>query len=129
MNSIRYFGYGPYESYVDKHHACVKHMYDSTVKAQHEDYIRRQENGSHWNCDYLRLTGPLGGFEISGDEFRTSPTLIHFIKTYGSEAASNSCSNLKVVNIPDNATDWRIEEYDGLESIIYVVDGKMYDLY
>ena len=69
MNSIRYFGYGPYESYVDKHHACVKHMYDSTVKAQHEDYIRPQENGSHWNCDYLRLTGSLGGFEISGDEF------------------------------------------------------------
>jgi hypothetical protein len=67
--------------------------------------------------------------EISGDEFRTSPTLINFIKTYGSEAASDSYANLKVVNIPDNATDWRIEEYDGLESIIYVVDGKMYDLY
>ena len=69
MDLISYFGYGPYESYVDKHRASVKHMHVSTVKAQHEDYIRPQENGSHWNCDYPRLSGPLGGFEILGDEF------------------------------------------------------------
>ena len=69
MDVISYFGYGPYESYVDKHRASVKHMYVSTVASQHEDYIRPQENGSHWNCDYLRLSGPLGGFEVIGDEF------------------------------------------------------------
>ena len=69
MDMISYFGFGPYESYVDKHRASVKHMYVSTVEAQHEDYIRPQENGSHWNCDYLRLSGPLGGFEVFGDEF------------------------------------------------------------
>ena len=69
MDMISYFGFGPYESYVDKHRASVKHMYVSTVEAQHEDYIRPQENGSHWNCDYLRLSGALGGFEVFGDEF------------------------------------------------------------
>ena len=69
MNNLDYFGFGPYESYVDKHRADVKHMYRSTVESQHEDYIRPQENGSHWNCDYLRLSGPLGGFEVYGDEF------------------------------------------------------------
>ena len=69
MDVIDYFGYGPYESYVDKHRASVKHMYSSTVDAQYVDYIRPQENGSHWNCDYLRVSGPLGGFEVQGDEF------------------------------------------------------------
>ena len=69
MDLISYFGYGPYESYVDKHRASIKHLYCSTVQAQHEDYIRPQENGSHWNCDYLRLSGALGGLEIYGDEF------------------------------------------------------------
>ncbi|MGX8706298.1 MAG: glycoside hydrolase family 2 TIM barrel-domain containing protein, partial [bacterium] len=69
MDSLSYFGFGPYESYVDKHRASVKHMYTSTVEAQHEDYIRPQENGSHWNCDYLKVSGPLGGFEVFGDEF------------------------------------------------------------
>ena len=69
VQDVRYFGYGPYESYKDKHRASVKHLFDSTVRAQHEDYIRPQENGSHWNCDYVRLTGPLGGLEITGEEF------------------------------------------------------------
>ena len=69
MDILNYFGYGPYESYVDKHRASVKHLYCSTVQAQHEDYVRPQENGSHWNCDYLRLSGPLGGLEVFGDEF------------------------------------------------------------
>ena len=35
----------------------------------HEDYIRPQENGSRWNCNYVRLTGTLGGFDVLGDEF------------------------------------------------------------
>ena len=30
------------------------------------------------------------------------------------------------VEIPDNATDWIIENYDGLEWVTYVVDGKIY---
>ena len=69
IDTISYFGYGPYESYVDKHRASVKHMFHSKVQAEHEDYIRPQENGSHWNCDYLRLSGQLGGLEVLGDEF------------------------------------------------------------
>ena len=66
---VRYFGYGPYESYKDKHRASVKHLYDDTVDGMFEDYIRPQENGNRWNCDYVRLTGPLGGLEVTGEEF------------------------------------------------------------
>ena len=69
IEGVRYFGYGPYESYKDKHRASVKHLFEDTVAGMHEDYIRPQENGSRWNCDYVRLTGPLGGLEIVGEEF------------------------------------------------------------
>ena len=69
IEQVRYFGYGPYESYKDKHRASVKHLYDDTVSAMHEDYIRPQENGSRWNCDYVSLRGPLGGMDITGEEF------------------------------------------------------------
>lgn len=55
-----------------------------------------------------------------------SPELINLIEQYGSEKVSGSCAKLKVVEIPDNATDWEFDEYDGIESIIYVVDGKIY---
>lgn len=39
------------------------------------------------------------------------------------------CSELVVVNIPDNATDYMITDYDGYESIIYVIDGKIHRLF
>ena len=69
VRNVRYFGFGPYESYKDKHRASVKHLYDDTVEGMYEDYIRPQESGSRWNCDYVRLTGPLGGLEVTGEEF------------------------------------------------------------
>lgn len=60
---------------------------------------------------------------------RTDPELIYIIEKFGSEACSGDLSALKVVEIPDNTTDWELEEYDGSESIIYVVDGKIHHAY
>ena len=54
-----------------------------------------------------------------------SPEVIDLIERYGSEKVSGECAKLEVVEIPDDATDWEIEDYDGFESIIYVVDGKI----
>lgn len=39
---------------------------------------------------------------------------------------SGFCAELEVVEIPDEATDWEMNEYDGYESITYVVGGKLY---
>lgn len=33
---------------------------------------------------------------------------------------------LKVVEIPDNATDYAVLNYDGQEIVVFVVDGKLY---
>jgi hypothetical protein len=30
------------------------------------------------------------------------------------------------VAIPDEATDWELDEYDGFERVTYVVGGKLY---
>lgn len=38
-------------------------------------------------------------------------------------------AELILVDIPDNATDYTIIDYDGCESIIYVVDGKMHRIF
>jgi hypothetical protein len=38
---------------------------------------------------------------------------------------NNHIGDLVVVEIPDNATDWTIEEYDGLETVIYVLNGRI----
>ena len=46
---------GPQESYRDKHIAASHGLYRSAVKDLHEDYIMPQENGSHFDCDYVEL--------------------------------------------------------------------------
>ena len=35
---------------------AVMGFYRSSVDEMHEDYIRPQENGSHADCDYVKLT-------------------------------------------------------------------------
>jgi len=56
---------------------------------------------------------------------RTDARLISLIEEYGSELCSGSYAELEVVNIPDEATDWTIQEYDGNEDVLYVLDGKI----
>ena len=81
-----------------------------------------------------------GGFSISGEVAeamglrspygpveRTNPYFVEMVEK-NADAASGRCAKLKVVEIPDEATDWEIDEYDGLESITYVVDGKLYHI-
>ena len=57
---------------------------------------------------------------------RTDARLISLIEKYGSEVCSGMFADLEVVNIPDEATDWMMQEYDGSEDILYVLDGKIY---
>lgn len=55
---------------------------------------------------------------------RTDERLIKMVEE-DSKSASGPYSHLAVVEIPDNATDWELTEYDGLEGIIAVIDGKI----
>lgn len=58
MNRAAYYGYGPYESYIDKHRASYVGRFTSDVAQMHEDYLRPQENGSHYGCEYVSVSGP-----------------------------------------------------------------------
>ncbi|MBR1584209.1 MAG: beta-galactosidase, partial [Clostridia bacterium] len=112
MDQLQYFGYGPYESYVDKHRGTFRHLYDSTVAGEHEDYIRPQENGSHYDCDYLRLSGDGVALTVWGegfsfnassytqeeltekahnDELRPAGVTVLCVDGYMSGVGSNSC--------------------------------------
>lgn len=55
LSEASYYGMGPQESYRDKHRAASHGLYRSMVKDLHEDYIMPQENGSHFDCDYVEL--------------------------------------------------------------------------
>lgn len=66
------------------------------------------------------------GLESEYDDIeRTDPGLITLVEA-NPEGTSGYCAKLSVVEIPDTATDWELNEYDGFESITYVVDGKIH---
>lgn len=52
---------------------------------------------------------------------RTDRRLVEFI-----EARGGVWKDLRVVELPANATDFYIEEYDGLETVYAVIDGKLF---
>ncbi len=66
FDKVRYCGYGPYESYVDKHRASCYGRYQDDVARMHEDYLRPQENGSHFGCDYVELYGEDTSLTVAG---------------------------------------------------------------
>ena len=56
--SFTYIGYGPTESYCDKHIAAEYGMYSSTADTNYDrNYVRPQESGSHYACRYLAVDG------------------------------------------------------------------------
>lgn len=57
MENIEYYGMGPMESYIDKHRAASHSCYSAKVADMHEDYLFPQENGSHFDCSYVLVTG------------------------------------------------------------------------
>ncbi len=68
MTKVTYCGIGPEESYIDKRRAGYHGVFDTDVKAMHEDYIRPQENGSHFDCDYVILQGGKAALTVAGEE-------------------------------------------------------------
>ena len=66
------------------------------------------------------------GVKYTGDVDRDdNPDLIKLVEE-NAEKASGRHSKLKVIEIPDSTTDYELHEYDGFESITYVVDGKIH---
>lgn len=60
------------------------------------------------------------------NELRTDKKLIELIES-GIDC-NGMCSKLAVVEIPNEATDYYIEECDGAENVLYVLNGKIHSL-
>ena len=67
LSAVRYFGMGPQESYCDKHQAASHGLYHANVDDLHEDYICPQENGSHYDCEYVELNNSRYGIVVSAE--------------------------------------------------------------
>ncbi len=68
FDRVSYFGYGPYESYIDKHRASYIGNFSARISEMHEDYTRPQENSSHYGCEYMTLTDGNAAFRFEAGE-------------------------------------------------------------
>lgn len=80
------------------------------------------------------INGTWGGYSVPDEvcavlgckrydeNVRTNSTFVDWV------LAHSGTTDLEVVEIPKEATDWELEEYDGLESIIAVINGKIVHL-
>ncbi len=55
IDQVTYVGMGPHESYSDKHRASWHGRFTTDVEALATNYIRPQENGSHYDCTLLQI--------------------------------------------------------------------------
>lgn len=61
-------------------------------------------------------------------KLRAANELISYIEEHEAELdkIQYDHSRIRVVTIPDDATDWLITDDDGMETLYYVVDGKIH---
>ncbi len=71
FNKVEYFGYGPTESYIDKHQGTWLGTFKSKVCDLYEPYIRPQENSSHYGCRYVKLSNNKLTVVCSGSDPKT----------------------------------------------------------
>lgn len=72
-----------------------------------------------------------GGFNFNNEcgfkkHDRENPAAIAYLEQVGSNKASGHFARLGIAEFPAAATDWELSEYDGIEHVIYVLDGKLF---
>ena len=74
-SNLDFFGYGPWENYIDRRSAALLGRYRQRVEDQyHYGYVRTQESGTHTGLHWLRILDD-GGFGLelsSGEDFSAS---------------------------------------------------------
>lgn len=56
FEKVDYLGYGPGDAYLDKHHSSWFGRFHDEVSRMHEDYIKPQENGSHFGTYRVKVS-------------------------------------------------------------------------
>ncbi len=68
FDEMSYFGMGPQESYSDKHRGAYHGLFRNSVKDNHEDYIKPQENGSHYDCEFAQVQSGRCGIALVSEK-------------------------------------------------------------
>ncbi len=92
FDTCKYFGYGPTESYRDKNLGTFKCSFTSSVADMHEDYIKPQENGAHYDCEYVILRHNDGRHQLKV----TAPSFDLSVSEYAQEELASKAHNYEL---------------------------------
>ncbi len=93
FQTIGFLGYGPGESYIDKHRSSYYARHNETVASMYVDYIRPQEYGSHYGCDEVCCSTDSGyGFNVTADK-----SFSFSASQYTQETLTNTKHNYELV--------------------------------
>ena len=70
--------------------------------------------------EIVELFGLKNPWDGNNHAVRTNPLFIQWVEAHEDE------TDLVVVEIPQEVTDYIIQECDGIETVLYVLDGKIY---
>lgn len=90
--------------------------------------VNRCFGGFTLSDELVRLLNATSPYEYDEYSKRSDESLVRLVETLGSNRASGAFAELEVVTLPENTTDYRIADYDGVETVWYVVDGKIHKL-
>lgn len=96
MKQVSYYGMGPGETYIDKHHSGRHGCFEGTVDSMHEDYISPQENGSHYDCDYVSVMGRETGLTVASADTDPDRTFSFNVSVFTQEELEHKNHNYEL---------------------------------
>lgn len=69
---LRYFAYGPHESYIDKRQASTLGWYDGELHSEYPHPLKPQESGSHYGARALIVSDQENAILVRGESFSFS---------------------------------------------------------
>jgi beta-galactosidase len=78
LETLKWFGRGPFENYSDRKRAALIDLYESTVTDQYVSYIVPQEHGNHTDVRWLSLAGESAGLSVEAQDGAMEFSASHF---------------------------------------------------
>jgi beta-galactosidase len=106
---VNYYGRGPVENYIDRHHAAFVGLYRQTVAEQFYPYIRPQENGAKTDLRWWQLVNATGdGLQFTGSAPFSASALHYTIESLDEGLAKIQRHSPEIA--PINATQLCIDK-------------------
>lgn len=97
-SEFRYYGMGPYESYLDMHHASMTDWYESSADNEYVNYIMPQEHGNHTKTKALVIRNGLSFEAEEGMEVNVSHYTGEMLMkaNHQDELTKDDCTNIRI---------------------------------